>query len=159
MKKNWQELLQEHADKSAFWIFSVHYPWDHPNCPLNMRGNMTLMGDGFPIIRLKVIEGGKWYRLLQYHFRLMADPTKRIASGGGHMLRAMQESMWHQNWDERISEDQLREWMTAIGFYSCSHLNEVAEYIKKHGKLPPLEDHDDWVSYHIKYPDSLIATV
>jgi hypothetical protein len=120
----WHKNLQSFANKVTFWIFTVNYPWNHPDAPANMGGAMLLTGDGCSIVRLKVIQGGKKYRLLQYKFKLMPHYNRKtnLPTDGGLLLRALQTHRWKQKWNEDISHKQLKEFMRLVGKIKCSSL-------------------------------------
>ncbi len=131
----WLKELQTYAQRCTFWGFSCHYPWLHPCVPKNMKDNMTLMSDGFPMLRLKVLEGGKRYRLLQYYFPRMFNDSK-IASESGLLLRAMQKSIWKQSWDADITQKQLHEYMRLVGRVSCGEMREIAKLVEAGEEIP-----------------------
>jgi len=142
MMDTWLTDLQAYADKCTFWIFSVHYPWNHEACPFvpkSLGDTMTLMGDGFSMIRFRVIEGGKSYRLLQYKFRSYKNEFKDFkltASDSRLVFRAMQEYLWDLKWDDNISEKQMREYMKMVGKIRCSCLKKAIPYIKQNVSIP-----------------------
>jgi hypothetical protein len=132
--EQWHKDLDEFAKKCTFWIFNPAYPWNHPAVPKNMQNNLTFMADGSVLARFKVIEGGKKYRLLQY--RLRGWDGKLYSTDAGLLLRALQEHVWEQEWDDDIYEEQLREWMVLVGVLSCFSMRKAIPYIEEGKKIP-----------------------
>jgi hypothetical protein len=134
----WLLDLQEYADYCTFWIFSVNYPWAHPNTPKNMRGCMLLTADGFSMVRFRVldIDGEKRFKLVQRSFRLMPFYGRKTPkpSDSGLVLRAMQDSVWHQSWDTPLTIEQMKQFMKWVGAISCSHLKTAARIIRRDGE-------------------------
>jgi len=138
--ESWHLKLQEFADRCVFWIFGLHYPWGHNesyHISKNLGKTLTLTGDGFPMVRLRVLEGDRenCYRLLQYHFSKM-DGSGKMASVSGKFLRGMQKYIWKQGWDADISDQQLRAFMELVGAIRYSLLEEAAEELKNGVPLP-----------------------
>lgn len=70
---NWCKKFQLILDsKTKVDILTAHYPWSW-----KLKGDhVTFMGDGFPMIRFRVLENGKKFQYSQGRFGLLADPKR-----------------------------------------------------------------------------------
>jgi hypothetical protein len=81
----WLHQLDKSPNK-CHYILSFYYPYEHPYC--NLHNVLMVLSDGFPEMRLQVLEDGKYFCLAQYRFALAANPKKRLASVlGGWLVR------------------------------------------------------------------------
>ncbi len=65
--------LEKQASKKYFWIFSIHYPWNHPSC--HFKNTITFTADGFPMFRLRQLNDKfTRFKMVQYRFRGSRNP-------------------------------------------------------------------------------------
>jgi hypothetical protein len=93
----WLDKLQKEANK-CWWLLSLAYPWDSPTTPKNMKGNLLIMEDGFPIIRFKVLNEGKSFKMLQCHFKDFKG--KLHETGRGQLYVGLMKFWWKKPTDE-----------------------------------------------------------
>ncbi|MFA7219010.1 MAG: hypothetical protein WC119_00595 [Synergistaceae bacterium] len=136
---DWAKELQEYGQNCTFEIFSIHYPWSHKDCQLISKyfgdNICTIMNDGFPIVRFRVLNDGKKFRLLQYRFWNSRE-NKFTCSNGALILRALQDRVWKQSWNEDLTINQVKEFLRLQGLVSYSNEKAASVAIKKHGKIP-----------------------
>jgi len=142
----WLKDLQDVAKKSSFEIFSIHYPWGHaqnPYIPVSHGNTLTMMKDGFPHIRFRVIEkdGQIYFKLHQYRFKIVFNKDrigKLYTTLEGKLFRRMQKHIFGKDWDELITMPEMKLFIRASGLLSCSYkdIHKLNRYVKEHEGLP-----------------------